>query len=99
MGYMLLFTAEDCIEPNMFVINEDDNVYMAKTPFWMNQFLRRRRYEPKVARNKKATLASNTSTSMRITVPLEVFHKYLAYCDKVVTVAFPRWFSFLKILQ
>jgi hypothetical protein len=75
MGYMLLFTAEDCIEPNVYVVNEEDKAYTPKTPFWMNKFLLRRRYEPKVARYKKATLASNTSTSIRITVPLELFHK------------------------
>ena len=78
MEYMLLFTAEDCIEPNMYVISEEDKVHMPKTTFRMNKFLCWRRYAPKVARNRKRAAVSNTNTSIRVTVPLELFDKYLA---------------------
>jgi len=83
MGYMLLFTADDCIEPSVYATREEDKVYAPKTPFWMNEFLVRRREDPKVAMNNRMIAVSTTSTS----IPLGLFQRSFAQFEKDVVFA------------
>lgn len=68
MGYKLLFTADEYIEPSVYDIRDEDKAYATMTPFCTNEFLLRRRKGPKVAMNNRLIADNTTSTSMRITV-------------------------------
>jgi len=83
MGYMLLFTADDCIEPSVYDTMMEDKVYAPKTPFWMNEFLVRRRQDPKVAMNNRSIVVSTTS----ISIPLGLLQRSFAHLEKDVVFA------------
>ena len=83
MGYMLLFTADDCIAPSVYDTREEDKVYAPKTPYWMNEFLVRRRQDPKVAMNNRSIAVSTTSTS----IPLGLLQRSFAHLEKDVVFA------------
>jgi len=83
MGYMLLFTADDCIEPSVYDNREEDKVYAPKTPFWMNEFLVRRCQDPKVAMNNRLIAVSTTSNS----IPLGLLQRSFAHLEKDVVFA------------
>lgn len=67
---------------------------MAWTTFWATKFWLRRRQDPIKVRSTMLPATSTTSTSMRITVPLALFHQPLAPWDKVVHAKWFRAFPF-----
>lgn len=83
MGYMLLFTADEYIEPSVYDIRDEDKVYATMKPFCTNEFLLRRRKGPKVVMNNRLMADNTASTSLRITVALEVLQRYFAQADKL----------------
>ena len=89
MGYISLFTGEDCIRPMLYVPRDKNNAFAAKKPFWRIQLLDQRRQDPQVARKKEIAIATNANASIRSTVPLGFIHRPLSLCIKVVDVAFP----------
>jgi hypothetical protein len=103
MGYMLLFTGEDCMEPSAYDIREEEKVYAPKTAVWLKKFLLLRRQDPKIARYKRMAAVSTTSPSMRVIVPLGLFRKPFASCDKALSVAFTppmsRWLTVFDVKQ
>jgi hypothetical protein len=74
MGYMLLFTADEYIEPSVYDIRDEDKVYETMTPFCT-----------KAAMNNMLTTDNTTSASMRITFALAVSQRYFAQFDEVFT--------------
>lgn len=87
MGYMLLFTADEYIEPSVYDIRDEDKVYATMTPFCTKEFLVRRRKGPKVTMKNRLMADNTTSTSMRITVALAVPQRSFAQPDNKVFIS------------
>ena len=83
-GNMPLFVGDDCTEPNVYIAREEDEMYTTWTTFWATKFRLRRRQDPMAVRSTILIATSPTSTSMRVTVPLALFHQPLAPWDKIV---------------
>ena len=74
IGYISLFTREDCIRPMLYVPRDRNNAFAARKPFWMIQLLDQRRQYPNAARKKERAMATNANASIWSTVPLGLFH-------------------------
>ena len=88
MGYISLFTGEDCIRPMLYVPRDRNTTFAAKKLFCINQLLDQHQQQPKAARKKDRAMVTSANASIRSTVPLGLFHRSLSSCPMLVDVAF-----------